>query len=214
MGINRGLLAPDGSPLPFRAAREWFALIVRPLKEMDAADWLKERRLAAYWPNYTVNEPTSRGIIARRLIRRPRPKAVISGYVFLGAHAGGPEPFAIVHDAPGVFGWLRSFDGAPLRVPERDIAIIRAIESGLNLPPPLGVMHSFVIGEKVRIVDDLYGAWQTGRVKGLEPDGRIIVDVPGLLGRVTPVHFHPHQLEPLQAAQVTKPKKNKAKARH
>lgn len=209
-----GLLAPDGSALPFTALRDWFALIVRPQKEMDVADWLKERRLAAYWPNYSVNEPTSRGCAARRLIRRPRPKAVISGYVFLGAHAGGPEPFAIVHDAPGVFGWLRTFKGEPLRVPERDIAIIRAIEAGLNLLPPIGVMHSFVIGERVRIVDDLFGVWQTGRVKGLEADGRISVDVPGLLGRVTTVLFHPHQLEPLQAAQVTKPKKKKAKARH
>jgi transcription antitermination factor NusG len=203
---RQGMLAPDGSLLPFTAAREWFALIVRPMKEMDTADWLKDRDFAAYWPNSISNEATSRGVAGARLVRRPRPKAVIPGYIFLGTHLGSPEPFAVMHDAPGVYGWLRTTGGGPLRVGEADIQTIREIEAGQNIPPPVGAMHSFRSGEKVRICDDTYGLWETGIVKGVALDGRIIVDVPGLLGRVTPVHFHPHQLEPLQAAQA-KPKK-------
>jgi transcription antitermination factor NusG len=207
MAIERsGMLAPDGSALPFTAAREWFALIVRPMKELDAADWFKERRLAAYWPNSMVSQPTSRGVHGARLVRRSRPKAIIPGYIFLGAHAGSPEPFAIVHDAPGVYGWLRTTGGGPLRVSEADILEFRRIEADANLPPPSGLFHSFRSGEKVRIANDVYGRWGTGTVRALDHDGRISVDVPGLLGRVTTVHFHPHQLEPLQAAQA-RPKK-------
>lgn len=203
---DQGLIALDGSALPYRAARDWFGLIVRPMREMDAADWLKRLRLAVYWPNYVSNDATSRGVKGQRLIRRPRRKSVISGTMFLAVPMGCREPCIIVEEVPGVYGWLRTNNGDALRVRESDIETIRRIEAGLNLPPPIGVMHNFAPGDKVRICDDLYSNWQKGTVNRLETDGRISVDVPGLFGRVTPVQFYPHQIEPLQVAQA-KPKK-------
>ena len=200
--MQGAMISCDGSPLPYYAPREWFALVVRPNKEMDTADWLKVRNFAAYWPNYVSHEGSSRGVAGARLIRRPRYRAVIPGYIFLGVNAGSGDPFAVSRDAPGVYGWLRTTGGGPLRVAETDIDTIRRIEADENLPPPVGPMHSFKSGEKVRVVADIVGNWQTGIVSRLDRDGRIVVEIPGLLGRVTPVHFHPHQIEPLQVTQA------------
>lgn len=189
------LIGLDGHPLDFRTPRNWTALIARPSKEQDAADWLKNAGLLAYWPCFVDQIRHHQQRAAGRAKRFPRYKSVIVGYIFMAVRVGdNTDPWNIVRETPGIISFVRNAEGNAARMAEEDIAVIRRIEGGLNLPINPKTAHVFKCGDKVHFVDDLYGRWPNGVVFRLAENGRIIVNVP-LLGQVVPIEVFPHQIE-------------------
>lgn len=189
------LLGLDGSPIDFTAPRSWVALLTRPSKEQDAADWCKYAHLFAFWPCYSDQVRHGYRRAAGRASRSPRMRAVIPGYLFVAVKQGSMvSPFAVIGQAPGIIGYMRDPSGHPALLGEADIETIRRIEGGLNLPYDPKTSHKFKPGQKVRFCDDLMGRWPAGTVDRIAPDGRISVDV-SLLGRIVPVTVYPHQIE-------------------
>lgn len=193
-----GFVGFDGNGLDFREARTWTALFSRPGKEQDAADWLKRARLFAYWPCYVDQDRAAGQKRAAGIARRCRRfRALIPGYIFIADRASGQcDPFLIIHQTPGIVGFLRDATGHPARVTEADIGKIRRIEADANLPPDPKTAHRFRIGDKVRFRDEEGPVWPNGVVSALAEDGRIVVEVP-LLGRVVPFRVYPHQIAPM-----------------
>lgn len=179
----------DGVPLEFSDPRVWAALTVRPSKEQGAADRLREYKLFSYWPCYLKQQNMGSGR------RRPIYSPVMPGYIFIAVRAGSNvNPWHVLTMTPGIIGYVRNGQGAPAFLTNDDIEIIRNIEGGLNLPPPIKVIHKFKVGDKVRFTDDLMGRWPSGKVKSLASNNGISVEVP-LLGRLVPITVYPHQIE-------------------
>lgn len=183
----------DGA-FDFQRPHCWRALVVRSSKEQDAADWLRKSRVPAYWPNY-VRQIKAAGQANGFQRRRSHLCPVIPGYLFMpeAEVSNGRDPWPIVDQTPGIIGFLRNTHGYAAALDDSDIEIIRRIEGGLNIPPP-DVSHSFKMADKVRFTDDIYRSWPSGKIKKLEKDGRIGVEVP-LLGRIVLVAVFPHQIE-------------------
>ena len=192
---HHSLFGLDGSPMDFRTPRSWLALQVRTGREQDAADWFKHARFFAYWPCYAkqinAGGPRHRGLSLRRV----RYYALIPGYLFIAAREGShADPAPVISQAPGVFGYVRDASGYPMTLAEADIAVIRQIENGENLPPNPKTAHRFKVRDKVRFCDDILGRWPPGIIERLADDGRISVGV-AVLGRIVSVLAYPHQIE-------------------
>lgn len=185
----------EAAPLvDFYAPRKWRALLVQPLKEQKAADWLKAAHQWVYWPNFTDQVHAGGHRRGQARLRRPVNRAVISGYLFLAVRADAGDPWGAVHVTPGVRGFVRDGDGHAAALTDQDIEIIRNIEAGLNLPYDPKTAHRFRLGDRVRFTDDIYSRWPPGIVRRLADDGRIVVESQ-LLGRVVPILVYPHQIE-------------------
>lgn len=190
--ISDAIAATYAAP---KQTERWFALVARPQKEQDAADWLRRERIPAYWPNYPwLASMTSK--TNGRLRRRMRLLAVIPGYLFIEDQPDKPEfdLHTIVKHTPGLSGFVRDHQGEWATLKNDHIEVIRQIEGRLNLPPPIKAMHTFKMGQKVHFKDDVIGCFPPGKIGRLLPDGRIIVDTHAL-GRVVPVTVFPHQIE-------------------
>jgi transcription antitermination factor NusG len=181
-------------PLPYHEPRVWHALVTRPNREQEAADWLRRGRVHAYWPCYTRQVNAGRGLRNGRAQTVARFSAVIPGYLFVAARTGpGNDPWDIIHQTPGIMGYVRDAYGDAATLTNEDIEVIRRIEGQLNLPPPKSHAHKFKVGSKVRFSDDLMGRWPVGRVTGLAETGQISVET-NLLGRAVTIWVGPHQI--------------------
>lgn len=176
-------------PISFNEPRVWFALTVRPGREQDAADWLKHSQVHAYWPCYTRQFPSGQRAPNGRARTVARLCAVIPGYLFMASRPEA-DPWPVVHQAPGISGYLRDATGDAASVSNEDIEVIRQIEAGMNLPPPPKHIHQFKIGMKVRFIDL---PWRPGRVIRLADAGEIGVETQ-LLGQAVTVRVRPHQI--------------------
>lgn len=169
---------------------DWFMVVVRQGHELEAVDSMRRHNLLAYFPSYERLVTTRRSFEGRPIRRLVR--SGIVPYIFTPAGEGDflGEKDRIV----AVLDIVRTFSGTPLFLADRDIGIIRKIETGLNTPKPEATAHDFKEGDKVRFVDDIYRNWPPGRVIKLAKDGRIIVEV-ALKGRVVPFTVFPFQIE-------------------
>lgn len=174
---------------PYKA---WYAVIIRSSREQDAADGFRREGVLAYWPNYERHVPIARdrnGHKGRRMVF----SAIIPGFIFCPT-AEANEFWRIIEHVPGVLNMLRGAGGEIATLTNADIEIIRHIEAGLNLPPPVTPVHNFKTGKKVRFIDDLMGRWPPGKIVRLARDGRISVEI-YLMGRMVPIVVLPHQIE-------------------
>lgn len=196
LAMNHQLIDLTGEPMDTTTPKVWAALVIRSGREQDAADWLKDARLFAYWPCYTRHENAGRYIrLARRSPRRPRFASVIPGYIFMAIRMGSDaDPWDLVRQAPGIMNYLRDPTGRAATITDAHIEVIRRIEAGLNLPVAPAAAHHFKTGDRVRFTEDIYSHWAPGRVTRLDQDGQIVVDAP-LLGRIVPIKVYPHQIE-------------------
>lgn len=192
---SMGLRGYDGCDVDFASPRCWTMLTARPSKEQDAADWLKNSRLFAYWPCFTKQVLSQRSPVNGRSQRRVRFLPVIPGYIFMAASVNTyADPFDIVRQTPGIIGYVRDGSGRPAILSDYDVDVVRKIEALLNLPYNPKTSHKFKVGDKVRFCGDLLGRWLPGVIDRLESDGRIVVGTP-LLGRIVPITVFPHQIE-------------------
>lgn len=170
--------------------RGWYALIAKSGREVNAANGFRDQRVRCYWPNYEKQINASRG--RRRCIFT----AIIPGLLF-SPIADESLFWAVIDNVPYVLNLLRNCSGDLITLENADIEIIRRIEAGENTPlPPTQAFHNFKIGEKVRFIDDINGRWPPGKIIGLSDDGRISIEVPGVMGRAVPFReVLPHQVE-------------------
>jgi transcription antitermination factor NusG len=166
----------------------WHAFVAVAGREQDAADGFRRERVRAYWPNEVKLAPS--GHSRRRL----KCSAIIPGLIFTPL-ADLDLLWEAVERIQYVLNVVRKEDGAPAIVANEDIEIIRRIEAGLNLPPPVTPFHNFNLGDKVRFIDDILGRWPVLKITGLSKDGRISVEG-YLMGRMVPIRsVLPHQIE-------------------
>jgi len=170
-------------------ARKWYALLTFANRERSAAEWIKRGSHAwIYWPNMVIQVPDGRGG------RRAQLQSIIPGYLFMAADLDDGDPWDVVHETPGIHGFVRNGTGHAAHLTDQDIEIIRNIEGKENLPLDPRTAHRFKIADKVQFCDDLFGRWPVGKVHRLDDDGRIVVTI-SLLGRVVPIHVNPNQIE-------------------
>lgn len=176
---------------PFKS---WYGVLIRAGKERDAADGFRRENVLAYWPNYNRHVAAG-GRKTKTARRRCVLAAIMPGYIFTPASESDVF-WPVAERIPGYINVLRGFNGEISIIQKPDIDLIREIEAGQNLPPPIKPKHTFKTGQKVRFTDDLIGRWPPGVVEKLLPDGRISVDV-YLMARIVPILAFPHQLEPM-----------------
>lgn len=194
-GISCGLKGLDGRPMNVTTPRDWAALIARPNREQDAADWLKRFQFFAYWPCYQKDENAGGKRRNGFGLRRVRYSSLIPGMIFVATHQGSRvNPWALVGAIPGIISYMHDGAGHPAWLGEEDILTIRRIEGGENKPQDRKTAHKFKIKEKVRFCDDLLGRWPPGTIERLADDGRISIGVP-VLGRIVSILAFPHQIE-------------------
>lgn len=178
----------------FVASMKWLALKTRSNKEQAAADWLRKDRFRVYWPNYIAVEGSGK-LPNGRQGRAPVLRAIIPGYLFFGVRDEQEfDVTAICENTPGIMGYMRDPRGGYATLGHPDIAKIRIIEAGQNLPPSKESVHRFHIGQRVRFTDDLIDRWPPGKIIALAKNGRITTGV-RLLGQIVPITGLPHQIE-------------------
>lgn len=187
------MLAPSDdrppAPFSFHGPRKWYALLTFSNRERSAAEWIKARSRAwIYWPNMIAQRAGGRGV------RRSQLVSIIPGYLFMAVGLDDGDPWDVVHETPGIHGFVRDGAGHAAHLTEQDIDIIRRIEGNENMPQDPRTAHRFKVTDKVQFCDDLFGRWPPGLVVRLDDDGRIVVDV-SLLGRVVHIHVLPSQIE-------------------
>lgn len=170
-------------------AARWVLITVRSGAEQDARDSLRRHGLSVWWPNY---EREVRGLSKERGRVRLVRSGVIPG-VLLSPSLMHPRFHIALDRAPGVIAILRGAEGEIAELRSADIALLRAIEHGLNTPPTSRPAHSYKVGDRVRFAGDERRAWPAGRVVRVSKGGRLSVEVPGLFGRTTLVEvMHCH----------------------
>jgi transcription antitermination factor NusG len=182
----------EPKPLQRYPFRQWYMVVVRPGRELDAADGLKRNKVKAYWPNYEEFRTVRRS--NRTVERRASFKSIIPGYVFSPVGDSDQDFELLIGSITSVIQIARTFSGEPLLLTEDDIQIIRRIEAVLNTPVPIKPVHNFKTGESVRFTDDLMGRWPAGKISRCGVDGRIGVEAE-LMGRKATVWVFPHQIE-------------------
>lgn len=192
----RKALVPDEPQTKLQQQQEvwpfkgWYAVVVKGGREQDAADGFRRERILAYWPNFSSAVATARPNSTQG--RRIRFSAVIPGLIFSPTVEAGLF-WTVIERVPHVMNLVRAEEGKPAVLRNDDIQIIRLIEAGLNMPPPITPVHNYKPGDKVRFVDDKMGNWPSGKVMKLAADGRISVEV-YLMRRMVPVTVLPHQI--------------------
>lgn len=192
--ILQPIVAPrSDEPMAYAEPRVWYALTVRPGREQDAADWLKRGSVHAYWPCFTRQVSSGRKAPNGRHTSVARLSSVIPGYLFMAGRPG-TDPWVIVHQAPGIVGYLRDAIGDAATLSNVDIEVIRRIEGEMNMPRPKDHAHNFKIGHKVRLIDGVLAHWPNGKITALADNGQISLEV-NLLGRAVAIWVRPHQIE-------------------
>lgn len=177
--------------LDFRTPRYWRAFLAIAGREQKAAEWLKDARVAVYWPNYAVSQAVG-ALPNGRHTRALRLRALIPGFLFVPvAQSVEINLHAVVEQVPALYGYMRDGVGNAAAVSESDIHCIRRIEAEENTPAPAKHVHNFKIGQKVRFKQAT--TW-VGKILEFCNDGRISVGVP-MLGQIAPVKGLPHQIE-------------------
>lgn len=170
----------------------WYAVVIRPRREQEAADGFRNGGVAAYWPNYIKQVPMGIHGGARR--HRVILGAIFPGLIFCPT-ADEDLFWAAIQSVPYVVNLVRSEGGKPATLGNGDIERIRQIEAGENQPPAVTPVHNFKKGQRVRFTD--VGAFTdlVGKIISLAPDGRISIEV-YLMARMVPMHgVLPHQIE-------------------
>jgi transcription antitermination factor NusG len=181
-----GLIDPSTPKLDFQEPRLWHVLMTQPQQERKAADWLRSAHHSVYFPNFVEQVKSRKGL--RRSIIRP----IVIGYLFLAVRPG-TDLNRVVERIPGLVGYLRDEASHAAVIREREILKIRELEATHFVPETGKIAHAFKIGQRVRLVDDVYLGWR-GPIIALAQDGRISVEV-NLLGRKVPVWLVPSQIE-------------------
>jgi len=174
---------------------EWVIVLIRPGYEQQARDSLRRRGIGAWWPNYQKEVGTKdpeTGKRYKRLIRF----GVLPGVLLSPAKMD--ERFWSACDlAPGVINVARNSSTGPILLTDVDIALIHAIETGLNRADPVkAALHSYETGERVRFIDDEYRRLPTAKVIRCDRDGEITVEV-NFFGRMTKITVMAFQIEPV-----------------
>lgn len=186
-----GITGIDPRPREQPAA-DWFMIVVRSNRELDAIDSMRRHGYRAYWPSYEKLIATKRqfeGRPIRRLVR-----VGVIPYIFTPATSGGVDVVELREEIVAVIDLARTDTGKPLLLRHADIEKIRRIEFGQNGIKPENPKHDFKIGEKVRLVDDVTSDWPPGKIIKLAPDGRISVEIT-LMGRKVPISVLPFQIK-------------------
>jgi hypothetical protein len=173
------------------AAADWFMIVVRSNRELDAIDSMRRHGYRAYWPSYEKLIATKRqfeGRPIRRLVR-----VGVIPYIFSPA-TDSLDLVGLREEIVAVIDLARTDTGKPLLLRHADIEKIRRIEFGQNGIKPENPKHDFKIGEKVRLVDDVTSDWPPGKIIKLAPDGRISIEVM-LMGRKVPISVLPFQIK-------------------
>lgn len=174
---------------------EWCMLIVRPSMEQEARDALRRYGIGAYWPNYpklTVvkNRQSENG----RPIRRLSLASVIAGVILTPAKF--TDLFWNAIDlAPGVINIARTPSSKPVTLNDTDIVLIHKIEEVLNRPAPEKAVHTFKVGDKVRLVGAQADRWPPGRIVRVARNGRISIEIAAMGRKVIFNDLLPHQIE-------------------
>jgi transcription antitermination factor NusG len=168
----------------------WCMLWVRPGKEQDARDNFRNHGIRCYWPCFVP-------FIVRHgdRNRRPRndPRAIIPGYLFVPLPAT-TKFWQVVELQSGIVTVVRSFAGELVHLRDKDIEVIRAIDSAMNTPTPGKSPHQFKTGDRVRFKDDVGSLLPHGHIAHSTGDGRVSVEV-DVMGRLVPFVVYPHQIE-------------------
>jgi len=173
----------------------WVIVLVRPGYEQQARDSLRRRGVGAWWPNYQKEvgaKDTETGKRYKRLIRF----GVLPG-VLLSPARLDHRFWSACDLAPGVLNVARNVSTGPILLDDVDIALIHAIETGLNKASPIkSTKHSYESGEMVRFIDDEYRRLPAGKVVKCDRDGEITVEV-NFFGRMTKITVMAFQIEPV-----------------
>lgn len=174
----------------------WVMVLVKPGLEQEARDSLRRRGVGAWWPNYQKEEGAKDQQTGKRYKRLVR-SGVLPG-VLLSPARLDTRFWAACDIAPGVINVVRKDSTNPILLDDVDIALIHAIETGLNKPSPIkSGKHSYEVGEMVRFIDDEYRRLPAGKVIKCSRDGHVTVEV-NFFGRMTPVEVLPWQIEPVE----------------
>lgn len=189
---------------------EWVMVIVRPGMEQEARDTLRRRGVGAWWPNY----PSEVGAKDRETGKRFRRRVlagVLPGVILCPARL--TQVFWSALDlAPGVINVARKPNTEPVLLNDIDIAVIHAIEAGLNRSEPPKGEHSYSIKDKVRLVADELRRLPAGIVTELRRDGHIVVDI-NLFGGMTRMVVLADQIEPIDGGGKNQPASRSTDAR-
>lgn len=183
-----------GAKLP-PAVDEMVMIFARPGQEQEARDAMRRRGVGAWWPNYR-REVTVR----HRETGKRHASFVLTGMmpgIILSPARLDKTFWQVVDLAPGVVNVIRrSGDQRPILLNDVDVALIHAIEAGLNTPVEKSgkVRHAFKAGDRVVFADDVMSRWGHGKVVRCHRGGKIEVEA-NVLGFATPVHVWPHQIK-------------------
>ncbi len=180
------------APMP---TTDWCMVLVRPGYEQDCRDSLRRRGVGAWWPNFSKEIGFKDRQTGKRGVRRAL-IPVLPGVLLCPARLS--EAFWHAIDmAPGAINVARKFNTEVILLSDLDIVLIHKIEQGLNISDPPKSAHSYVVGDKVRFVDDELRRFGSGQVIECHRDGRLRVDI-NMLGRVTPWIIAAWQVEPVE----------------
>lgn len=192
---NQSVTIEPNEPKPdeIQYERKWVALLTVPNSEAKAAIHLNKISVltptVVYWPRYMVQVRVGE-IVNGRKQRAPRPRSVFVGMMFASIAVGNYadyRPFRDFEATPWLRGYLRNGQGFPRYLSDREMDEVRDLEVRVNAKEAPAPVRKFVIGEHVKIVSDLVKAWPCGKICHIARDGRLDVEIAGLLGRVTVV---------------------------
>lgn len=174
------------TPLPrYTGFPWWHALLAAPGHERDVAERLQRYRVTAYLPLYSEKVRIRGGRAHRHEFR-----AVVGGMLFVPVEMMDVPRLHEMLERCGVHDFWRDGEARPTKLAKPVIERIREMEAELNLHVSTRqlVARRFKIGMEVRFTDDvLADCWGTGTVAAIDRNGRITVDVAGLLGRTVPI---------------------------
>lgn len=174
----------------------WCMITMRSGLEQTGRDVLRRRGIGAWWPNYQ-KEVGAKDVQSGKRYKRIILAGVLPGVLL--SPVRNEDPFwdhfwSVVDMAPGVINVRRKYDGTVALLGDIDVALIHAIEKGLNKPSPPTTVHSFKPGDHVQFVDDVLSRL-TGVVEKINKDGHLVIEV-NMFGGMTDITVLPHQIVP------------------
>ena len=161
----------------------WHGLFTQPNKEGKAEVILRKRKIDCYLPKFTKQ------VRSKGRLHRPKNCAVIPGMLFIPVEAMAAKRRTEIFREAAIYGFLRTTGNVPKSIPQRDIEIIKAIETKLNRNTK--VIHSdFKPGQKVRFRDQVYSAYLgSAEIFEVLANGKNVgIIVQQLFGRLTRIH--------------------------
>lgn len=200
-----------GASLPAPLA-DWCIVLVRPGYEQDCRDRLRHCGVGAWWPNYPKEVGTKDRRTGKRF-KRATLLSVLPGVILCPAKLNSLF-WQALDLAPGAQNIARKASGDVMLLSDLDIAMIHKIEEGLNKGEKPKIDHSYVVGDKVRFVDDELRRFPAAEVVGCSKDGLLQLEV-NMFGRATPWTVASWQVEPVeqQSKNQLRPKPTDARDR-